>query len=79
MAFKGKGIDPKFHNNDKKLQEPLFLKPIEKENSFDIIKFCKYSQIQITPTKYLKLNPKELDRLVQFVKGNNSQPAHGTQ
>lgn len=79
MPFKGKGIDPKFHNNDQKLQEPLFLKLVEKESSFDIIEFCKSSQIQITRVEYLKLNPKELDRLLQFVKGNNAQWTNGTQ
>lgn len=40
-------------------------------SSFDIIEFFKSSRIQISPAEYLKLNPKELDRLVEFVKGND--------
>lgn len=79
MAFKGKRMDSKLHQNDQELQEPLFLNTVKKESSFDIVEFCKSSQIQITPTGYIKLNPKELDRLVQFVKGNNTQQINDIQ
>lgn len=72
-------MDSKLHQNDQELQEPLFLDTVKKESSFDIVEFCKSSQIQITPTEYLKLNPKELDRLVQFMKGNNTQQINDMQ
>lgn len=34
----------------------------------EIFQICKSSKIQIPPTKYLKLNPIELDRLIKYVK-----------
>lgn len=37
-------------------------------NPFDIIEFCKTSCVQISLAEYLKLNPRELDTLVEFVK-----------
>ena len=44
--------------------------------SFDIIQFFKSSIVTIFTVDCLKKNPKELDRLVEFIKGescNNSQ------
>lgn len=38
-------------------------------STFEIIEFCKSSSISISLEKYLRLNPKELDKLVQYVKG----------
>ncbi|GLJ13010.1 hypothetical protein SUGI_0203320 [Cryptomeria japonica] len=40
--------------------------------SFDIIEFCKASTVQLSTAKYLKLNPKELDKLVKYVKGDST-------
>ena len=37
--------------------------------AFDIVEFYRSSSISISPAKYLRLNPKELDKLVQYVKG----------
>lgn len=41
-------------------------------NPFDIIEFCKTSCVHIYPAGYLKLNLKEMDRLVEFVKGDDA-------
>lgn len=60
------------------VQEIPLLKPIDIVSPFDIIEFCKSSRNQISPVEYLKLNPKELDRLVKFVKGNNASAQVGT-
>ena len=37
--------------------------------SFDIVQFCKSSTVTISTADYLKSNPKELDKLVEFIKG----------
>lgn len=47
-------------------------------SAFDIVEFCKTSSISISPAEYLKLNPKELDKLIQYMKGSSVTSAHVT-
>lgn len=67
------------HADMTKTIEPRILSRIETKAStsaFDIVEFCKTSSISISPTKYLKLNPQELDKLIQYVKGSSATNAH---
>ena len=42
-------------------------------SAFDIVEFCKTSIIKISPTKYLRMNPNELNKLIEYV----HQPSSG--
>lgn len=67
------------HADLTKLTEPKILsraEPKASTSAFDIVEFCKNSSITISPAEYLKLNPRELDRLVQYVKGSSVTNAH---
>ena len=72
-----KGKEP-VHTDSTKVAEPKIWKRTETKAStsaFDIVEFCKSSSITISPAEYLKLNPKELDKLVQYVKGSSTNNA----
>ena len=47
-------------------------------STFDIVEFYNSSSISISLAKYLRLNPKELDKLVQYVKGDSITNAQFT-
>lgn len=42
-------------------------------SSFDIVEFCKASTIQISLVEYLRSNPKELDKLVKYVRDGSQE------
>ena len=44
-------------------------------SAFDIVEFYKTSSISIFPTDYLKLNPTELDKMIQYVNGGSTSNA----
>lgn len=56
-----------------KVQEVQILKQPESDIPFDIVEFCKTSKIQISSTKYLRLNLKELEKLIKYVQRENFQ------
>lgn len=41
--------------------------------TFDIIEFCKSTKIQVSQAEYLKMNPRELDRLIKYVRPRHSE------
>lgn len=49
------------------------LKHIDPDTFFDIVEFCKATKIQISLIEYLRLNPKELEKLIKYVQGETSQ------
>ncbi len=69
-----KGKDPA-HADLTKIADPKALKKMEattSSSSFDIVEFFKSSSITISPAEYLRLNPKELDKLVHYMKGSST-------
>lgn len=46
-------------------------------SSFDIVELYKASTIQISPVEYLRLNPKELDKLVKYVRDGSQECTNG--
>lgn len=70
---KSKEIMNQNYENGSKVQEVQMFKCSKSDTSFDIMEFCKSSRIQISPAKYLKLNPKELEKLINYVQERNSQ------
>lgn len=48
--------------------------PIEDlPGTFDIVEFYKNSKVQISQAEYLRMNPKELDRLIEYVRPRHSK------
>ena len=43
------------------------MKRSDPDSAFDIVEFCKTSRIQISPTKYLRMNPSKLNKLIEYV------------
>lgn len=47
---------------------PQILRKVANSDSiFDIVEFCKTSRIQISPAKYLRMNPGELNKLIEYI------------
>ena len=46
---------------------PQILKRADFDSIFDIVEFCKASRIQISPAEYLRMNPGELNKLIEHV------------
>lgn len=69
ILTKGKETMNRNLDNGSKVQEVQMVKRSESDNSFDIVEFC----IQISPIEYLKLNPKELEKLIKYVQEGNPQ------
>lgn len=66
-----KGKEPLNQNleNGSRVQEVQMLKCFDLDTSFNIVEFCKALKIKISPAEYLRLNPKELEKIIKYVQG----------